>query len=238
MFASSQQRLSSGLATQNQLLGAIPQSVRERWFTELQLVHLPDGRVLHEPGTRSTVAYLPTTCIVSINYVMRDGASAEVAVVGNEGIVGVGLLTEAEIACTRAVVRSAGHALCLQSSLLRQEFAANEAVARVLLRHAQFVLTQAAQTAACNRHHSVDQQLCRWLLLSLDRLPSAELAITQERIASLLGVRREGVTEAAGKLQAAGLIDTRRGHIRILDRPRLETRACECYGVMADKHEA
>ena len=221
------------LPQQNKLLAVLPPALRERLFNHLELVPVARGQVLHEAGAHPTHAWFPTTCIASLVYVMRDGASAEVAVVGNEGVVGVGLFMGSETTTNRAVVRAAGHALRLPSWVLRDEFFASTELARVLLRYAQSLLTQTAQTAACNRHHSVDQQLCRWLLLSLDRLPSNELNMTQELIANMLGVRREGVTEAAGKLQAAGLINYSRGHIRVIDRPRLETRSCECYSVVA-----
>ena len=176
--------------------------------------------------------YFPTTCIVSLLYVMEDGASAEIAVVGNEGIVGVSLFMGGESTTSRAVVQSAGHAYRLKGQLLKDAFFRAGPMQHLLLRYTQALLTQMAQTAVCNRHHSVDQQLCRWLLLSLDRLPSNELTMTQELIANMLGVRREGVTEAAGKLQRAGLIHYSRGHITVLDRPGLEARVCECYQVV------
>jgi CRP-like cAMP-binding protein len=176
--------------------------------------------------------YFPTSAIVSLLYVMEDGASAEIGVVGNEGIIGVALFMGGETMPNRAVVQSAGQAYRLPGQVLKQEFNRSGELQHLLLRYTQALLTQMAQTAVCNRHHSLDQQLCRWLLLSLDRLPANELVMTQELIANMLGVRREGVTEAAGKLQVAGLIEYRRGHITVLDRPGLETRACECYAVV------
>jgi CRP-like cAMP-binding protein len=193
---------------------------------------MPLGETVYEPGTLMRHVYFPTSSIVSLLYVMEDGASAEVAVVGNEGIVGVSLFMGGETTTSRAVVQSAGHAYRLKSQFLKDAFFRAGPMQRVLLRYTQALLTQMAQTAVCNRHHSVDQQLCRWLLLSLDRLPSNKLTMTQELIANMLGVRREGVTQAAGKLQHAGLIHYRRGHITVLDRPGLEARVCECYAVV------
>jgi CRP-like cAMP-binding protein len=190
------------------------------------------GDTLCESGAPMRYVYFPTTAIVSLLYVTENGASAEVAVVGNEGIVGVSLFLGGETTTSRAVVQSAGHAYRLKGPLLKEAFFRAGPMLRVLLRYAQALLTQMAQTAVCNRHHTVDQQLCRWLLLSLDRLSSNELAMTQELIANMLGVRREGVTEAAGKLQAAGLIRYHRGHIAVLNRPGLEARVCECYQVV------
>jgi len=190
------------------------------------------GQTVSEPGVTLRHVYFPTTCIVSLLYVMEDGASAEIAVVGNEGIVGVSLFMGGETTTSRAVVQSAGHAYRLQGQLLKDAFFRAGPMQRLLLRYTQALLTQMAQTAVCNRHHSVDQQLCRWLLLSLDRLPSNQLTMTQELIANMLGVRREGVTEAAGRLQHAGLIEYHRGHITVVDRPGLEARVCECYEVV------
>jgi CRP-like cAMP-binding protein len=187
---------------------------------------------LYESGSQLNHVYFPTTSIVSLLYVMEDGASAEIAVVGHEGMVGVALFMGGETTPSRAVVQSAGHAYRLKGQVLKDEFRRAATLQHLLLRYTQALLTQMAQTAVCNRHHSVDQQLCRWLLLSLDRLPSNNLSMTQELIANMLGVRREGVTEAAGKLQAAGLIRYSRGHITVLDRPRLESQACECYQVV------
>jgi CRP-like cAMP-binding protein len=217
---------------QNHLLAVLPAADRERLFSNLELTPLPLGDVLYESGSRLSHVYFPTDSIVSLLYVMEDGASAEIAVVGNEGIVGVSLFMGGETTPSRAVVQSAGHAYRLKAQLLKQEFNHIGPVMHLLLRYTQALITQMAQTAVCNRHHSVDQQLCRWLLLSLDRLPSNKLTMTQELIANMLGVRREGVTEAAGKLQAGGLISYRRGTITVLDRPGLEAQSCECYKVV------
>jgi CRP-like cAMP-binding protein len=217
---------------QNHLLAALPEEERTRIFPHLELVSMPLGEAVCESGIQMCHVYFPTTCIVSLLYVMEDGASAEIAVVGNEGIVGVSLFMGGETTTSRAVVQSSGHAYRLKGQLLKDAFFRAGPMQRLLLRYTQALLTQMAQTAVCNRHHSVDQQLCRWLLLSLDRLPSNELAMTQELIANMLGVRREGVTEAAGKLQRAGLIRYRRGHITVVDRPGLEARVCECYQVV------
>jgi CRP-like cAMP-binding protein len=190
---------------------------------------MPLGHVLYESGIPLRHVYFPITSIVSLLYVMEDGASAEIAVVGNEGVVGVSLFMGGETTNNRAVVQSAGHAYRLKGPLLKEEFFRAGPMQRLLLRYTQALLTQMAQTAVCNRHHTLDQQFCRWLLLSLDRLSSNELVMTQELIANMLGVRREGVTEAAGNVQRAGLIEYRRGHISVLDRSGLEARACECY---------
>src|SRR5580765_7831471 len=217
---------------QNYLLRALPAQEAERLFPHLELVPMPLGHVLYESGSQLRHVYFPTTSIVSLLYVMADGASAEIAVVGNEGMVGVALFMGGETTPSRAVVQSAGHAYRLEGSLLKEEFVRAGAMQHLLLRYTQALLTQMSQTAVCNRHHSVDQQLCRWLLLSLDRLPSNELVMTQELIANMLGVRREGVTQAAGKLQQAGIIHYSRGRITVIDRPRLEARACECYQVV------
>jgi CRP-like cAMP-binding protein len=193
---------------------------------------MPLGGVVCEPGVPMRYVYFPTTSIVSLLYVMEDGASAEIAVVGNEGIVGVSLFMGGETTTSRAVVQSAGYAYRLKAQLLKDAFFRAGPLQRLLLRYTQALLTQMAQTAVCNRHHTVDQQLCRWLLLSVDRLPSNKLTMTQELIANMLGVRREGVTEAAGKLQRIGLIHYSRGHITVVDRPGLEARVCECYEVV------
>ncbi len=217
---------------QNHLLAALPAEENTRILSHLELVPMPLGETVYEPGISMQDVYFPTTCIVSLLYVMEDGASAEIAVVGNEGIVGVSLFMGGESTTSRAVVQSAGHAFRLKGQLLKDEFFRAGPMQHLLLRYTQALLTQMAQTAVCNRHHSVDQQLCRWLLLSLDRLPSNELTMTQELIANMLGVRREGVTEAAGKLQRAGLIHYSRGHITVVDRPGLEVRVCECYQVV------
>ncbi len=193
---------------------------------------MPLGEALCESGERLRHVYFPTTSIVSLLYVMEDGASAEIAVIGNEGILGISLFMGGETTPSRAVVQSAGHGYRLKAQLLKQEFNRAGPVLRLLLRYTQALITQMAQTAVCNRHHSVEQQLCRWLLLSLDRLSTNELTMTQELIANMLGVRREGVAEAAGKLQRAGLIRYSRGRITVLDRPRLEQATCECYAVV------
>jgi CRP-like cAMP-binding protein len=198
----------------------------------MELVPMPLGLVLYESGSELRHVYFPTDCIVSLLYVMEDGASAEIAVVGNEGVIGIALFMGGETTPSRAVVQSAGHAYRLKGQLLKDEFNRSGELQHLLLRYTQALLTQMAQTAVCNRHHSIDQQLCRWLLLSLDRLSSNTLTMTQELIANMLGVRREGVTEAAGKLQADGLIEYSRGQITILDRPGLEARCCECYSVV------
>ena len=218
--------------TQNHLLGALDESEREHLFSQLELVPMQLGEVIYESGSALEHVYFPTDCIISLLYVMEDGASAEIAIVGCEGMVGVALFMGGESTPSRAVVQSAGHAYRLSGKLVKEEFVRAGAMQYLLLRYTQALLTQMAQTAVCNRHHSVDQQLCRWLLLSLDRLASNDLTMTQELIANMLGVRREGVTEAAGKLQAAGLIRYNRGHITVLDRPRLEARVCECYAVV------
>jgi len=217
---------------QNHLLASLPADTRERLFPHLELVPMPLGHVLYESGNRLRHVYFPTTCIVSLLYVMEDGASAEIAVVGNEGIIGIALFMGGETTPSRALVQSAGHAFRLKGPLLKDEFNRSGVLQQLLLRYTQALLTQMAQTAVCNRHHSVDQQLCRWLLLSLDRVSSNKLAMTQELIANMLGVRREGVTAAAGRLQSAGLIHYSRGRITVLDRPGLEARACECYAVV------
>jgi len=217
---------------QNHLLDALPAIDYERIAARLELVQLKLGDVLYEPDVKLRYVYFPTTAIVSLLYVMEDGASAEIAIVGNEGILGIALFMGGETTPSRAVVQSAGHAYRLKAQLLKDEFGRFGAFLNLLLRYTQALITQMAQTAVCNRHHSVDQQLCRWLLLSLDRLASSELSMTQELIANMLGVRREGVTEAAGKLQLAGLIHYRRGKITVLDRPGLEGRSCECYQVV------
>ena len=217
---------------QNHLLAALSSDDFERVSVRLKLVPLTLGDVLYESGTRQRAVYFPTTAIVSLLYMLADGASAEIAVVGNEGIIGVSLFMGGETTPSRAVVQSAGHAYRLPGKLLKEEFIRGDAMQHLLLRYTQALLTQMAQTAVCNRHHSLDQQLCRWLLLSLDRLIGNELVMTQELIANMLGVRREGVTEAAGNLQNAGLIKYSRGRITVLDRVGLEARTCECYAVV------
>jgi CRP-like cAMP-binding protein len=222
---------------QNKLLAVLPERERRRLFPNLELDIMPLGKALYESGDRLEHVYFPTSAIVSLLYIMEDGASAEIAIVGNEGIVGVALFMGGETMPNRAVVQSAGHAYRLSGQLLKQEFNRGGALQHLLLRYTLAMLTQMAQTAVCNRHHSVDQQLCRWLLLSLDRLPANELSMTQELIANMLGVRREGVTEAAGKLQNAGLIHYSRGRIIVLDRPGLEARVCECYQVVRQEFD-
>lgn len=217
---------------QNHLLAALPDDEYARLLPLMELVPMPLGEVLYESGVQMRYVYFPTDAIISLLYVMEDGASAEIAVVGFEGIVGVSLFMGGESTPSRAVVQSAGHAYRLPGQLLKAEFYRGGPMQHLLLRYTQALLTQMAQTAVCNRHHSLDQQLCRWLLLSMDRLLSNQLKMTQELIANMLGVRREGVTEAAGKLQKAGLIEYHRGHITILNRPGLEKRSCECYAVV------
>jgi CRP-like cAMP-binding protein len=217
---------------QNRLLAALPDADFDRLVPHLEQVPLELGWALYEAGGPQDYIYFPTASIVSLLYVMNDGSSAEIAVVGNEGVVGVALFMGGESTPSRAVVQSAGFAHRLKGDVLKEEFERAGRLQHLLLRYTQALITQMAQTAVCNRHHAVEQQLCRWLLLSLDRLPSNELTMTQELIANMLGVRREGVTEAAGKLQAAGVIHYSRGKITVLDRPKLEARACECYAVV------
>ena len=217
---------------QNHLLDALPASDYDRIQAHLELVPMKLGEVLYESGVQLRYVYFPTTSILSLLYVMENGASAEIAIVGNEGILGISLFMGGESTPSRALVQSAGHAYRLKAALLKNEFGRFGPTMHLLLRYTQALITQMAQTAVCNRHHSVDQQLCRWLLLSLDRLQTNELSMTQELIANMLGVRREGVTEAAGKLQGAGLISYQRGRITVLDRPGLEARSCECYQVV------
>lgn len=221
----------------NHLLAALPDADRERLLQHLEPVQMALGEVLYESGAQMRHVYFPTDSIVSLLYVMEDGASAEIAVVGNEGIVGISLFMGGETTPSRAVVQSAGNAYRMRGQLLKDEFHRAGPMQHLLLRYTQALLTQMAQTAVCNRHHSLDQQLCRWLLLSLDRLHSNELVMTQELIANMLGVRREGVTEAAGNLQKAGLIRYQRGHITALDRPGLEARTCECYSVVKREYD-
>ncbi len=217
---------------QNHLLAALPAAEFDRLLPHLELVPMPLSEALYESGGRLNHVYFPTTSIVSLLYVMEDGASAEIAVVGNEGLLGIALFMGGETTPSRAVVQSAGFGYRLKAAILKLEFNRGGAVMHLLLRYTQALITQMAQTAVCNRHHSVEQQLCRWLLLSLDRLPGNELSMTQELIANMLGVRREGVTEAAGKLQRDGLIRYTRGRITVLDRPKLEKAVCECYAVV------
>jgi len=216
----------------NHLLAVLPTAEWDRIGPHLALVDMPLGHVVYESGDRLDHVYFPTTSIVSLLYVMEDGASAEIAIVGNEGVIGIALFMGGETTPSRAVVQSAGHGYRLNARILKDEFHRAGPMQRLLLRYTQALITQMAQTAVCNRHHSIDQQLCRWLLLSMDRLPTNELKMTQELIANMLGVRRPGVTEAAMKLQEAGLIRYNYGVIEVLDRPGLEKRVCECYGVV------
>jgi len=220
----------------NQLLSALPDAEWDRWGPQLEVVDLSLGQVLYESGATLAHVYFPTTAIVSLLYVMENGASAEIAVVGNEGIVGISLFMGGESTPSRAVVQSAGKGYRLPAAVIKDEFN-RPPVLHLLLRYTQALITQMAQTAVCNRHHSLDQQLCRWLLLSLDRLQGSELHMTQELIANMLGVRREGVTEGALKLQHAGLISYSRGRIKVLDRPGLEGRTCECYAVVKKEYD-
>jgi CRP-like cAMP-binding protein len=217
---------------QNHLLAALSGSELKRIRRHLELVEMPLGDVVYESGRHIDHVYFPADCIVSLLYVLENGASAEIAVVGNEGVVGISLFMGGETTPSRAVVQSAGNAYRMPGAVMKQEFTRGGSIQHLMLRYTQALITQMAQTAVCNRHHSVDQQLCRWLLLSIDRLPIPELTMTQELIANMLGVRREGVTEAAGKLQNAGVISYRRGHIKVLDRSKLEGMSCECYEVV------
>jgi CRP-like cAMP-binding protein len=222
---------------QNQLLAALSPAEHERLTPQLELISLSLGEVLYESGDHLRHVYFPTDSIVSLLYVMVDGASAEIAVVGNEGLIGVALFMGGETTTNRAIVQSAGSAYRLAGQRLKDEFHRNGQLQILLLRYTQALITQMAQTAVCNRHHTVDQQLCRWLLLSLDRLPSNTLAMTQELIANMLGVRREGVTEAASKLQKLGVIEYARGKITVRERPKLEQLCCECYAVVKAETE-
>lgn len=217
---------------ENYLLSILPSEENKRLYSQLELVEMPLGQVIYESGEKLHYAYFPTTSIVSLLYVMESGASAEIAVVGNDGIVGLSVLMGGGSMPNRAVVQSAGYGYRIRSAIIQNEFNRNGPVLRLLLRYTQALITQMSQTAVCNRHHSIDQQLCRWLLLSIDRLPANKLEMTQELIGNMLGVRREGVTKAAGKLHKAGLINYKRGHIEVLDRTGLEKRVCECYQVV------
>jgi CRP-like cAMP-binding protein len=221
----------------NRLLAVLPDDESKRWLPQLETVQMPLGQVLYESGTTEKHVYFPTTAIVSLLYVMRNGDSAEIAVVGNEGIVGIALFMGGDSTPSRAVVQSAGRGLRLGAHIIKNEFERGGAVTRLLLRYTQALITQMSQTAVCNRHHSLDQQLCRWLLLSMDRLVGNELVMTQELIANMLGVRREGVTAGARKLQKAGLIRYGRGRIEVLDRTGLEQRVCECYAVVKTEYD-
>ena len=221
----------------NHLLAHIPPAALERWRPQLERVDMPLGQVLYEAGNTLSHVYFPTTAIVSLLYVMQNGASTEISVVGREGIVGISLFMGGDSTPSRAVVQSAGEGYRLHGDAIQEEFERGGPVMHLLLRYTQALITQMAQTAVCNRHHTVDQQLCRWLLLNLDRLQTNELVMTQELIANMLGVRREGVTETALKLQQANLIRYVRGRITVLDRPGLEKRACECYGVVRKEYD-
>ena len=221
----------------NRLLAALPEASLQELLPSLERAPMPLGMVVYESGGAQGYVYFPTSSIVSLLYVLADGASAEIAVTGNEGLVGIALFMGGETTPSRAVVQSAGHGYRLRAAVLKKAFESGGELQHLLLRYTQALITQMTQTAVCNRHHSVDQQLCRWLLLSLDRLPGNELVMTQELIANMLGVRREGVTEAAGKLQAEGLIRYSRGRITVLDRPQLEARVCECYGVVKKEYD-
>lgn len=223
------------LPDQNHLFAALPMEVADRLLPHLEKVSMPLGQVLYESGGLLQAVYFPTTAIISLHYVMENGASAEIAGVGNEGVLGIALFMGGKTMPHLATVQTAGDGYRLKRSVVLEEFNRAGAMMRLILRYTQALMTQIAQTAVCNRHHSIEQQLCRWLLLTLDRLPSKELTMTQELIAGMLGVRREGITEAAGNLQRAGLISYRRGHITVLDRAGLESQTCECYQVV--KHE-
>ena len=218
-------------------MAALPEAEWLRWQALLEPIALPLGLVLYESCTSLSHAYFPTTAIVSLLCVMKDGASAEIAIVGNEGVVGISLFMGGESTPSRAVISSAGQGVRLKASAMKAEFNRSGPVMHLLLRYTQALITQMAQTAVCNRHHTLDKQLCRWLLLSLDRLQGSDLVMTQELIANMLGVRREGVTEAACKLQTAGLIEYARGRITVLDRPGLERRTCECYAVVKKEYD-
>jgi CRP-like cAMP-binding protein len=224
-------------SVENHLLAALPDAEWQRWLPQLERVEMPLGQVLYESGGTLSHVYFPTTAIVSLLYVMENGASAEIAVVGNEGIVGISLFMGGDSTSSRAVVQSAGQGYRLKAQIMKADFNRAGPVLHLLLRYTQALITQMAQTAVCNRHHSLDQQLCRWLLLSLDRLQGNELVMTQELIANMLGVRREGVTEGALKLQQAGLIRYARGHISVLDRNGLQKRSCECYAVVKKEYD-
>src|SRR6187402_360951 len=226
-----------GASPLNKLLAALPPEVCERLLPHLELVPLKLGASVYEAGGKQPYVYFPTDAIVSLLYVMKDGASAEIAVVGNEGLVGISLFMGGETTPSRAVVQSAGQAYRLRAKVMKSEFEFGGALQHLMLRYTQALITQMAQTAVCNRHHSIEQQLCRWLLLSADRLATNEIKMTQELIANMLGVRREGVTEAAGKLQEDGLIRYQRGKITVVDRPGLEVRTCECYQVVKREFE-
>lgn len=222
---------------QNHILWALPEQDYARLLPDLELIHMPLGWALCESGCHLNYLYFPTTSIVSLLYVMEDGASGEIAVTGNEGLIGISLFMGGESATSRAVVQSAGYGYRLKANILKREFALGGQLQYLALRFTQALIAQMSQTAVCNRHHSLDQQLCRWLLLSLDRLPDNNLVMTQELIANMLGVRREGVTVAAGMLQQGGMITYRHGHITVVDRPKLEKRVCECYAVVKKEYD-
>ena len=237
MAISAHATASKSVPRDNQLLAALPAAELERWLPQLEWVEMPLGHVVYESGKVQSHVYFPATAIVSLLYVLENGASAEIAVVGNEGLVGVSLFMGGGSTPSRAVVQSAGQGFRLSALAMKEEFDRAGPVLHLLLRYTQALITQVAQTAVCNRHHSLDQQLCRWLLLSMDRLQGSELVMTQELIANMLGVRREGVTEGATKLQQAGLIKYSRGRISVLDRPGLEKRTCECYAVVKKEYD-
>ncbi len=242
MYISMSKNLSVGLnsplvKSQNSLLSATPSLEFERWAEHLEWVDLKLGQVLQEPGVLVNYVYFPTTSIISLLYVLEDGASTEIAVIGHEGVLGISQLMGSDSTPSRAVVQSAGAALRMKASVIQADFNHSKAVMHLMLRYTQALMTQMTQTAVCNRHHTLDQQLCRWLLLSLDRLRSDDLRMTQELIANMLGVRREGVTTAALKLQRRGLIEYSRGLIHVLDRKGLEARTCECYGVVKKEYD-
>ena len=230
-------RVAAQSPRENRLLAAMPEADYQALVPALERVPMPLGQAVYESGGPQGYVYFPTSSIVSLLYVLADGATAEIAVTGNDGLVGIALFMGGETTPSRAVVQSAGNGYRLRASLLKKEFERGGALQHLLLRYTQALITQMTQTAVCNRHHSVDQQLCRWLLLTLDRLPGNKLVMTQELIANMLGVRREGVTEAAGKLQAAGLIEYSRGKITVVDRERLEKRVCECYSVVKREYD-
>ena len=227
----------TAMPRQNQLLEALPDDEWARWLPDLERIDMPLGMVLYESGAKLSHVYFPTTSVVALLYMMENGATSQIAMVGHEGLVGISLFMGGITTPSRAVVQSAGQGYRLQAHLMLQEFNRAGPVMHLLLRYTQALITQMTQTAVCNRHHALDQQLCRWLLLTLDRLRTNELVMTQELIAHMLGVRREGVTEAAGHLQEAGLISYRRGHITVLDRDGLEQRTCECYAVIKKEYD-
>jgi CRP-like cAMP-binding protein len=221
----------------NQLLSVLPVAVRQRWSDQLELVEMPLGKVLYESSEKMDYVYFPEDCIVSLLFVLFDGSSTEIAVVGHEGLVGISIFMGGDTTPNRAVVQSAGRSMRVPSNFLKQEFHQSVEVMHLFLRFTQALVTQMTQTAVCNRHHTLDQQLCRWLLLSMDRLAGPEVVMTQDLIANMLGVRREGVTVAAGKLQSVGIISYSRGHIRVIDRPALEARSCECYALVKNEYD-